>query len=166
VQFTLGERAPLSLLLTHEAVAVTRGTSVESVASFMLRMGLSTLPVVDGDGRLLGTVSTQNLLAEAVADHEAVEPEARRQPRERATLSDALDRGGRGSSLSTASVGDAMTPSTLALRDDASVSHAVMALTREGKSELPVRCEHCQGYCIVSALELLGWLSRSRQEAR
>jgi len=152
-QFTLGERAPLSLILTHDAVAVTRGTSTESVVSFMLRMGLNTLPVVDGGGALLGTVSTHDLLAKASADVEAGEPDA---------LSDELHGGG----LSAVSVADAMTASTLALRDDASISHAVMAMTREGKSELPVKCERCQGYCIVSALELLSWLSRSRQEAR
>lgn len=46
------EAAPAPLGL-H--VAATRGTSVESAVTSMLRMGLNALPVVDAVGRLLGT---------------------------------------------------------------------------------------------------------------
>jgi CBS-domain-containing membrane protein len=164
--FTLGERAPLSVLLTHEAIAVPRGTRVDPVVSFMLRMALNTLPVIDGDGDLCGVVSIHDLLADAAAHGETVEQEAGLRPREGEALNDALDGRFHGTRISTASIGDVMTASTLALSDDTPISRAVLTLTREGLSEVPVRCGQCQGYCIVSALELLRWLSRSRLGAR
>ncbi len=140
--FTLGERAALSVVLSHEAVGVLRGTSVESTTSFMLRMGLSTLPVLDHGGELVGVVSIHDLLARASG---------------RLVALDGSD---------AATVGDVMTASTLALGSDTPISQAVLRLLEHDLSEVPVRCEPCGGYCIVSALELLRWLSQSRLGAR
>lgn len=154
-----GAHASISRLLTHQAVAVTRGTSVESVTTFMLQMGLTTLPVVDSAGQLLGVVSTRDLLGEARDHRDAVEQAAQLEASEREELKDELDDGFHGTCLSSASIGDVMTESTLALSDKTSIAIAAETMTQEGATELPVVCAHCGGFCIVSALDLLAGLA-------
>jgi magnesium transporter len=63
--------ARLADLALHEPAAVSADTDQEHVASFALRHGVASVPVVDRDGRLLGVVPPRSLLE--VLRHEHVE---------------------------------------------------------------------------------------------
>ncbi len=49
-------------VMTHPVVAVEPGTPIREVARLLVEHGVSGLPVVDADGRVVGVVSEGDLL--------------------------------------------------------------------------------------------------------
>src|SRR3954463_3244050 len=54
-------------LMTREPVTVTGGTTAKEALSLLARLGITSLPVVDDDGRLCGIVSEADLIRGSVA---------------------------------------------------------------------------------------------------
>ena len=61
----------ISLLMDPDVISVPAETDQERCASLMRRYGLGNLPVVDGDGRLVGVLHLENMIG--VIDDEATE---------------------------------------------------------------------------------------------
>jgi CBS domain-containing protein len=56
------------------AVAVTRSTPLHEAARLMLERRVDALPVVGGDGHVVGVLTGSDLMRAFVAEHAAVEP--------------------------------------------------------------------------------------------
>ncbi|MFD0273645.1 CBS domain-containing protein [Kitasatospora sp. NPDC127111] len=63
-------------LMTSPAITVTDGTGVADALALLTRHSLHHLPVVDGDGRLVGLLSPHDLLDALRRDDEAIRTEA------------------------------------------------------------------------------------------
>ncbi|MDK9495977.1 CBS domain-containing protein [Streptomyces katrae] len=64
-------------LMTRPAVTVTKGATIPTAARLMARGHLKRLPVVDGDGRLVGVVSRGDLLKVFLRPDEDIGAEVR-----------------------------------------------------------------------------------------
>lgn len=53
-----------------------------------------------------------------------------------------------------------MSRSKLTLPETASVARAASLMAFEGMSHLPVACSRCKGVCLVTALDVMGWLAK------
>ncbi len=53
---------PISGIATYHAVTTTPGATVAQAARLLLNQGISSLPVLDDDGMLVGIVTTRDLV--------------------------------------------------------------------------------------------------------
>jgi CBS domain-containing protein len=137
---SLGRRAPLAALLAHEAPPLRRDASVESAAALFRTGHTDAAPVVDEHGALVGLVTARLLLSEV------------------RSLRTELRDGPHGARPSSASLGEVMIAAPAVLTPHTTIGAAAETMSLEGLSALPVQCPRC-GFCIVTAAELLGWLS-------
>jgi CBS domain-containing protein len=72
LRVVLRERQPretrVNDVMTTPAETTSRDTTAEEALSFMLERHIRHLPIVDGDGKLLGMLSIRNLLEHMVED--------------------------------------------------------------------------------------------------
>jgi predicted transcriptional regulator len=152
-------QTPISAVLSHNAVSVGPGTSVERLTEVLLERGLSAATVVDESGALVGLVSTADLLRE-VQDRDDVEERIPLRQTDRQGVQVELGDGFHATSLARSTVGEIMSRSKLTLPETASVARAASLMAFEGMSHLPVACSRCKGVCLVTALDVMGWLAK------
>jgi CBS domain-containing protein len=116
-------------VMTKTVLSTTPGTPLRDAALTLAREGISGMPVVDGDGALVGVFSEADVIAK-----EGVEP-ARRgvlgwlvEPAD-TWLEDRL---------AATTVGDAMSSPPVTIAPDRPVSEAAMLMLDEGVNRLPV----------------------------
>ncbi len=114
-------------IMTREVVTVTPETTLREAAITMLQHGVSGLPVVDGEGSLVGIVSEADFV-----DQEATHDWASRY-----RLLDPLYGRGERALAAAERVGDVMTRSLLTVRPDARVAEAARRMA-SGVKRLPV----------------------------
>lgn len=159
LQQLVGSQTPISVLLSHDAVSVGPGTSVEWLTEVLLERGLSAAPVIDERGALVGLVSTADLLRE-VQDREDVEERIPLRQADPQGVQVELGNGFHATCLARATVEEIMTRSKFTLPETASVARAASLMAFEGVSHLPVACSRCKGVCLVTALNVMGWLAQ------
>ncbi len=125
---------PLSAVMRAGVVCVTPDMPASAVLSLMLERGFGGVPVVDAGGHPIGVVSKTDLLREYAADEEATKS---------------------GDTPPERSVGESMTPLTIALPPSASVAQAAALMASQGLHRLPVVSDDGEVVGIVSPLDIL-----------
>ncbi|MEU6114246.1 CBS domain-containing protein [Streptomyces sp. NPDC047117] len=65
---------PISDVMSRDVVAVQRNTPFKQVAALLAQHGISGVPVIDGDDKVLGVVSEADLMARQAAAHDEAKP--------------------------------------------------------------------------------------------
>lgn len=128
----------VSDLMTTEVTTVSPETSLKEAARLMSGLGVSGLPVVEADGRVVGMLTEADFVERASASHRA------------GLLESLFDRDSR--RLRADSVGEAMTRNVISVGPDASHRSAARVMDRKAIKRLPV---------IDADGHLLGIVSRS-----
>jgi CBS domain-containing protein len=133
---------------------VREDVSVESLAGLLLDQGLHGVPVVDAAGRLIGFVSTLDLVRHQHDDGDAT-PEAERA----ADLDEVMSDGFHVEPLARATVRDVMTPTALALCETAPIVQAAALMAFEGVHQIPIVSELGVVVGLLTALDVMRWVA-------
>ncbi len=144
-------------VMTKTAVVVTQDFPFKEIVRRMKEHRVSAVPVVDGDGRLVGIVSEADLLFKEEFDT-PTERDAR-----------LLERKARRTARSKASglvASQLMTTPVVSIEPDASIAKAARLIDRKGVKRLPVVDEAGRIVGIVSRSDLLKPFLRPDEEIR
>ncbi|MBR8741821.1 CBS domain-containing protein [Nocardiopsis sp. MG754419] len=120
-------------VMTTEVVSVGRDSSYRLIAEILLARHVSALPVTDGEGRVIGLVSEEDLL------HKEEFSGGEYGPPMRARLRARLGSGGTARDKAAArNAGELMTSPAITIAPDASVARAARLMERHGVKRLPV----------------------------
>lgn len=114
-------------LMTTDVITTTTDTGLKDAARVLIQAGVSGLPVVDGDGRLVGIITEADFV-EAEAD--------RAWGREKRRLLDALF--GERQPRQATTVGEAMTRHPVVIDMESDVTEAARKMIEHGVKRLPV----------------------------
>ncbi|MFF1357838.1 CBS domain-containing protein [Streptomyces sp. NPDC058297] len=116
----------VSDVMTHTVAAVDRRAAFKEIVQLMQDRQISALPVIEGEGRVVGVVSEADLLPkEELRDNPDAAYLQLRQPVDVAKA-DAL------------SAGDLMSFPAITIRADATLAEAARTMAREGVKRMPV----------------------------
>lgn len=128
----------VSDVMTHTVAAVGRGAVFKEIVRLMDDWKISALPVIEGEGRVVGVVSEADLLPkEEFRDGDPDLPPSRL----RSTGGTPLTQGRRLSDLAKAgavTAGELMTSPALTVRPDATLAQAARTMARANVKRLPV----------------------------
>ncbi|MEH0548004.1 CBS domain-containing protein [Streptomyces sp. B21-105] len=133
----------VSDVMTHTVAAIGRGASFKEVVRMMHDWKVSALPVLEGEGRVVGVVSEADLLHKE--EFRDSDPDRYTQLRR---LSDLAKAG-------AVTAGELMTSPALTVQADATLAQAARALARAKVKRLPVVDELGMLQGIVSRADLL-----------
>ncbi|MFB8248944.1 CBS domain-containing protein [Streptomyces sp. NPDC055952] len=152
------KHSKVGALMTAEVVRAEPGTSFKEVARRLARHGISGLPVVDDDEKVLGVVSrTDVLLSQAeVAGPYGAAGGRRRLP----------GAGARRSGARARTAGQLMSTPAVTVRSDATVVEAARIMARHDVARLPVVDDEERLVGIVSRRDLLQVFMRPDAEIR
>jgi CBS domain-containing protein len=141
-------------VMTRDVVTVAVTASVKEVAALLVEHGISGLPVVDSEGRVVGVVSEADILVKERAAPARSLLYVALHPAE--TIDEDLRRDAR-------SAGEAMTRPALAIAPDRPLSEAAARMLDGDVNRLPV-LEHGRLVGIVSRADLVRAFTRSDEE--
>ncbi|MCS7005999.1 MAG: CBS domain-containing protein [Thermoleophilia bacterium] len=139
-------------VMTREPKAVPEATSLKDVARILAEHGISGLPVVDEEGKVVGVVSEADIVGKEVGAE-----------RERSLLGRLL-RGGPPPVLDARTAGEAMTAPALTITADREVAEAARTMTEQGVNRLPVVDDEGRLVGIVTRADLVRAFLRSDEE--
>lgn len=142
-------RLSVSDLMTRNVVCVRMHLSLDAVAQLFLETGLHSVPVVDEHGRVLGTVSNEDVQLDIHAQHAPGDDPAR----PGSTPPRSMEPHGR-------SVADVMLPLPFTIQEDASVMQAAALLVVEALDRVAVVSGGGEVVGIIAASDILHWLAR------
>lgn len=146
-------------LMVRDVVCVRPETSIEELRSILLGRGISGVPVVDRDGRLVGVVSKTDLVREAQDTGEESGKAERLHTKSEDGYDVDLGPGFHAEDIPEGTVAEIMTPYALALPARATVLQAAAIMAYEGVHRLVV-VEDQDVVGILTATDVLGWLAR------
>ena len=139
-------------VMTRAVVAVGREAPFKDVTRNMREWGVSALPVLEADGRVIGVVSEADLLAK---EEYREEPPGLNEPRER--IARLLKSGG-------LTAGDVMSSPAVSVHEDAQLTEAARIMARKQVKRLPVVDGEGRLTGIVSRSDLLKVFLREDEE--
>jgi CBS domain-containing protein len=142
----------VSDVMTHTVAAVGRGAGFKEIVRLLEQWKVSALPVLEGEGRVVGVVSEADLL-----------------PKEefRGGEADRPVRFGRLADLAKAravTAGELMTSPAVTVHADATIAEAARTMAHAGVKRLPVVDDHGMLQGIVSRADLLKVFLRDDEE--
>lgn len=156
-------RATVRDVMTPDVVAVTEETPFRDIADTLISRGISAMPVVDGDGRVVGVVSEADLLAKEEFKEQYYGETYRPPLRSRLDL-----RPGKRAPMAGKAVGDTagqlMTTPAVTIGPEESVVAAARRMDEYGVKRLPVIGTGGRLLGIVSRHDILGVFSRRDSE--
>ncbi|MEV1173280.1 CBS domain-containing protein [Nonomuraea sp. NPDC049784] len=148
-------------VMTHEVVSVNGGASFKDVAEVLIAHGVSAVPVVDGEGHVLGVISEADLLRKEEFKEqyygEGYQPPLR--SRLRLSLSKEGPKTRNRAGADTAA--DLMTTPAVTTGSHASVVSAMRVMAEHGVKRLPVVSKEGRLEGIVSRCDLIQVFLRS-----
>lgn len=129
-------RLAITALMTRNIVCVRPDLSLDAAAALFIETGLSAVPVVDAQAKLIGFVSESDIMLAA-----QVSPS--------------------GSSGVPHTVGDIMLPYALALPETTSITRAAAVMAFEGQHRVAVVARDGQVVGVLSASDIMYWLARA-----
>ncbi|MFF0835547.1 MULTISPECIES: CBS domain-containing protein [unclassified Streptomyces] len=142
----------VSDVMTHTVAAVGRRAPFKEIVEMMQDWRVSALPVIEGEGRVVGVVSEADLLpTEELRDDPAEEYTRLRRPADMAKAG-------------ALSAGDLMTEPAVTVRADATLAEAARTMARTGVKRLPVVDELGLLQGVVSRADLLKVFLRGDEE--
>ncbi|MBD9727500.1 CBS domain-containing protein [Streptomyces caniscabiei] len=142
----------VSDVMTHTVAAVGRGATFKEIVRMMHDWKVSALPVLEGEGRVVGVVSEADLLPKE--EFRDSDPDRRTQLRR---LSDLAKAG-------SVTAGELMTAPARTVHADATLAQAARAMARARVKRLPVVDELGMLQGIVSRADLLKVFLRDDEE--
>jgi CBS domain-containing protein len=143
-------------VMTRDVVSVPESAGYKEIVESLAKREVSAVPVVDGEGRVLGIVSEADLLYKA--EYAGQPPEARLWQRKRV-------RTGR-AKAGADTAADLMTAPAIVISPDDRVTTAAKLMDTESVKRLPVVDEHGQLVGIVSRGDVLRLFLRDDEEIR
>jgi CBS domain-containing protein len=143
-------RLSVSDIMTRNVLCVRPDLSLDAVTELFVESGLKAAPVVDDTGKLLGIVSESEVLIDVYA-------RAGTDEREDAYLEDEQLR----LVSATRTVADVMVPFAFTLPENAPITRAAAVMAFEGIYRLTVVSEDGNVVGILSAGDILYWLSKA-----
>jgi CBS domain-containing protein len=140
-------------LMTRDVLTASPETSLKDVAGILSSHGVSGLPVVDADGRILGVVSEADILRK----------EQGRGGRRGGVLGWLLDRDELDPKLEARTAGEAMTSPALTIEPARPASEAARLMVEKGINRLPV-VSHDRLLGIVTRADLVRAFHRPDEE--
>ncbi|WP_460347353.1 CBS domain-containing protein [Actinoallomurus acanthiterrae] len=137
--------------MTTSVVSAYRGASFKDIAQMMIERGITALPVIGKDRRVVGVVSEADLLAKE--EYKGVWPKT---PRDRPS----------GTKAQAITAGELMTTPAITVGPDASIVQAARLLEQHRIKRLPVVDDRNRLIGIVSRRDLLRVFSRPDEEIR
>jgi predicted transcriptional regulator len=156
------DKQPLARdLMTHPVRRITLHTGVREAAEFLLRWGISGVPVVDEHGRPVG-VFTLNDLARHVQERLVHLPEVDAR-RERAVETGEFIPGGKGfhfEHIESTEVSELMTPGVVMVFGDAPMADVVHSMTSQKIHRVFVMSVTNELEGVITTMDVLRWLDR------
>lgn len=153
------ETTPVAEVMTKHVVCVPPDLGIEALTDLFLERGISGAPVVDASGRTLGIVSKTDVLRDYADRGDTAE--MGKPALSSGGIVAELDRGMHIERRKDATVRDVMTPLAFTLPETASIARASALMAIEGVHRVPVVSEAGKVVGILSALDVLRWLSKS-----
>jgi CBS domain-containing protein len=119
-------------VMTHDVITVRPETPLKDVARLLVEYGISGVPVVSPDGRVLGVVSEADFLVKEQGGETA-----RHRPLA-SLFGDSAATLARLEKVAAATAGDAMTAPPITIEADRSIHEAADLMTRHAVNRLPV----------------------------
>ncbi|GAA2516661.1 CBS domain-containing protein [Streptomyces levis] len=142
----------VSDVMTHTVVAVGRDASFRDIVKLLQQWKVSALPVLEGEGRVIGVVSEADLLLKE--EFRDSDPDRFTQLRR---LSDLAKAGGM-------TAADLMSAPAVTIRPDATLAHAARVMTQRHVKRLPVVSDEGLLEGVVSRADLLKIFLRDDEE--
>ncbi|MBP0938318.1 CBS domain-containing protein [Streptomyces goshikiensis] len=133
-------------LMTDEVVSVAPDTAFKDVAKLLAQYGVSGLPVVDDEDRVVGVVSQTDLLAHAAQDPHPARPDV--------------------PPAGPPTAGNVMSTPAVTIHAEETAADAARLMTRRGIERLPVVDEEDRLVGIVTRRDLLRLFVRPDSEIR
>jgi CBS domain-containing protein len=142
----------VSDVMTHTVAAIGRRASFKEIVGMMQDWRVSALPVLEGEGRVVGVVSEADLLpTEELRDSPEAGYAQRREPAELAKAG-------------AVTAGDLMTEPAITVRANATLAEAARIMAREKVKRLPVVDDTGLLEGIISRADLLKVFLRDDEE--
>ncbi|GII95510.1 CBS domain-containing protein [Sinosporangium siamense] len=130
-------RTKVEHVMTRDVVHVSRGTLFKDVAETLIEHGISSVPVLDGEGRVVGVISEADLMRKAEFKQQYYGDDYR--PALRARFRHLVDHeGGTHTKSRGETAGDLMTTPAVVTTQDISVVSAARVMDKHGVKRLPV----------------------------
>ena len=141
------ERTRIGDLMTANPVAVHADLAIDQLLELLLERGLSRVPVLDDDGRLIGMVGKTDLVLDMHVRGD--------------TQVDQRDSGGRDRHVHEfgATVRDVMTPMAISLPASTSLRTATRLMLADNLHAVPVTSAAGQLIGILSATDVMAWVA-------
>lgn len=150
------ERTRVADIMTRDATTVRPELAVEQLVELLLEQGLSRVPVVDEEGRLVGIVSKTDLVAEQQLRGDTHEEVPVRVPRGRGI---AYPERGMHVQEAGATVREVMRPRPVTLGEQGSVAEAAELMVTHRLHGLPVVSGDERVVGMVSLLDVAAWVA-------
>ncbi len=144
----------VSDVMTHTVVAVGRGASFKEIVELMQQWKISALPVLEGEGRVVGVVSEADLLPKE--EFRDSDPDRFTQLRRLPDLAKA----------GALTAGELMSTPAVTVHADATLAEAARVMAQRHVKRLPVTTVDGLLEGVVSRADLLKVFLRSDEEAR
>lgn len=151
------ERITVFQIMAREVICLRPDMTVESLRATLIENGISGAPVVDEAGKIVGVVSTTDLVREQYEHGDTLEvtEEVRLQSKAGVRYSPGpgyrlIDPG--------ATVGDVMSRKVLSIQESTPIAEAARLMSRNHIHRLPVVSEAGAVVGLVSSLDILSWL--------
>jgi CBS-domain-containing membrane protein len=148
--------------MSRPNVCVSPDLSVEGLTTLLLERGLTAVSVVDGEGELVGVVSTTDLLRE-VQDRSDGEERVPLRASSPQGVQVAIGEGFHATTLARATVEEILTPFAFTLPATASVAQAAALLALEGLDQIAVLGPEDQIVGALTTLDVVRWLSEQSE---
>jgi CBS domain-containing protein len=135
-------------VMTREPTTVTAGTTIKRAAEVLTELQITSLPVVDTDGRLCGVVSEADLIRDAFA----ADPRSHILPESDAARSQAH------------LVSEVMTPHAVTVHESTDLARAAELMTSTTVKSLPVVDDHEHVVGVVSRSDLVRLRARADRD--
>ncbi|GAB3979422.1 CBS domain-containing protein [Actinoallomurus acanthiterrae] len=141
--------------MTTAVVSAYRGASFKDIAQIMIERGITALPVIDDDRRVIGVVSESDLLAKE--EHREDEPWTRPERRHERLFR---------AKAQAVTAEELMTTPAITIRPEATVVQTARLLDQHGIKRLPVVDDQNHLLGIISRRDLLRVFTRPDEEIR
>lgn len=151
-------RVTVFQVMSREVICLKPEASVESLRATLVENGISGAPVVDDAGKVVGIVSTTDVVRDQHERGETMEQseQVRLHSKGGVTYSPGpgyrmIDPG--------ATVGDVMSRKVITIRENTSLAQASELMARNHVHRLPVVSDGGKVVGLVSSLDILGWVA-------
>ena len=150
-------QVPVSDLMSTDVVCVQEDLAVDTLVSMLIDKEISGVPVLDGEGCLVGVVSKTDLIREQQIRGETRE-EVRRVERTDSRLDDDLGPGFHVERIARTTVGEIMMPVSLTIPETDSLARAAALMVAEKVHRLVVVSQDGHLCGVITPWDITRWL--------